>query len=180
MQFSLKWLLIAIAFVAVSLVALLNANDLWRIGLRTAVLFSVLIAIIGAVASAAATRLFCVGYAIVALPFLTNFLGADWGSDLITHSALSEVHGKLFSPKEETVAQQDVMGFPGNNFDGDLVGVRNFDGNNNTAIASVIRPKKRHFAEVGHAVLSALLGVVGGIVAVAFYRRRTRPAASSV
>jgi hypothetical protein len=176
MQFSLKWLLIAVAFAAVCLVAMLNANELWQNAFRTAVLFSVLVALIGAVASVAATRLFCVGYTIVALLFFTNFFGASWASELITQNILSDLHSRAFPFTEEKIGYlgpQTAM-----NYDGDIVGVpvSNSDG---SATILVVRPRKRHFVEVGHAALSVALGVVGGIIAVAFYRRRPTGAAQS-
>jgi hypothetical protein len=177
MQFSLKWLLIAIALVAVTLVALLNANDLWQVGFRTAALFTALVAIIGAVWSSGTTRAFCGGYVIVALSFLTNFFGAEWAADLITRDALSKIHRLAFAFTEEKI--EYLTRELRDSYDGDIVGVpaSNSDG---SATILVVRPKQQHFVEVGHAVLSIVLGVVGGIIAVAFYRRQPKPAATTV
>lgn len=168
MQFSLKWLLIAIAFVAFSLVAMLNANELWRIGFRTAVIFSGYIALLGALFSLNATRVFCAGYTIVAISFLTNFCGADWGSHLITENALSAIHSRIFAPVVVTIGGDR----PIETIDGDIIARRhNVDG---TTTLTYIRPDRFDFLGVGHSVLSVALGVIGGFIAVAFYRRRSK------
>jgi len=46
MRFSLKWLLIAVAFIAISFVALLNANDIWKYAFENAAWVFLLVAII--------------------------------------------------------------------------------------------------------------------------------------
>jgi hypothetical protein len=176
MQFSLKWLLVAIAFVAVSLVAMLNANELWQNGFRTAVLFSMLFAVIGALWSVGTVRAFWGGYAIVALCYLTRFFGTDWGSGLITTNALSAIHSHAFTFTEEKVENYPSIQLRG--YDGDIVGVP-ASYSDGTATILVVRPKQHSFIEVGHAVLSVVLGVMGGIIAAAFYRRRPKPAATS-
>jgi hypothetical protein len=119
---------------------------------------------------------FCAGYLIVALSFLTRFFGAQWASDLITRNSLSAIHGKVFAFTEEKVTMFNRQ--VERDYDGDIVGVptSNSDG---SATVLVVRPKQQHFVEVGHAALSVVLGVVGGFIAVAFYRRRPKPTAQT-
>lgn len=174
MQFSLKWLLVAIAFIAVSLVALLNANEWWRSGFRTAVQFSVLVAVIGAVWSVGTTRAFCGGYAIVTLCWFTRFFGAQW-ADLVTTDALSAIHSQAFAFNEEKV--ENYGSHIHMSYDGDIVGVPAVNSDNSATIL-VVRPRRQYFTEVGHAAFSVAFGVVGGFIAVAFYRRRPTPIAA--
>jgi hypothetical protein len=163
MHFSLKMLLIAIAFVAVSLGALLNANDLWRIGFRSAVLVTVLIAATGAVCSSGKTRAFCIGYVLFSLSFFTKFFSFAWGSELITTNALSTLHAQMFAPQTERVSG------PISSEGWDLLDISaQVDG---TSIISFIRPRRDQFVAVGHAVLSIPLGIIGGVIAMAFHRR---------
>jgi len=174
MRFSLKWLFSGVAFVAVSLVAMLNANELWRIGFRSAVLFSALVAIIGALWSVGATRAFCGGYAIMALSFVTKFFGAEWGSELITMHGLIPFHSLVAAPIDETLSQNRVIELTQADHDQEI-SVKQFIADR-MAITSIIRPRRQDFLQVGNAVLSIVLGVIGGFIAVAFYRRRPQRA----
>ncbi len=168
MQFSLKWLLAFTAFVAVSLVALINANGLWLNSFRTAVLASVLVATLGALWSVGRSRAFCGGYAIVAVCFFTRFFGEQLASDFITHDALSAIHARAFHFTQEDVRNLELVR-QSDYFDIVGVPVSNADG---SATILVVRPKRHYFLEIGHSACSILVGIIGGYIAMWFYRRR--------
>ena len=127
---------------------------------------SAYITLLGAIFSFGTTRVFCAGYVIVAISFLMELF-----SGLIAHKALVAIHSTAFAFTEEKVASFVLVQ---QSYDGDEVGVpvSNADG---SATILVVRPKQQHFIQVGHAVVSVVLGVVGGFIAVAFYRRRPKP-----
>ena len=163
MSFSIKWLLYAVAYIAVSLAALLNANELWRIGCRSAVMLTVLIATAGSVWSSGKKRAFYGGYVLFAVSLFTNFFGQ---CEFITANALTAIHKRIFEPVSETVTGP----FYPSQYDGDVLTVTNQ--NNGVLLVSSVRPERLEFLGVGHAVFAAALGVVGGYVAVWFYSHR--------
>lgn len=163
MRFSLRWLFVAILFIAVSVAALLNANELWRIGYRSGVMLAVLIAAAGALWSSGKTRAFCGGYVLFALAFFTNLFGFQ--SDFITGNAFTAIHKRSFEPISETVTGP----FYPSQYDGDVLTVTRQK--NGTLLVSAIRPERTEFLGVGHAVSTVALGVIGGYVAVWFYSR---------
>ncbi|MEX2142621.1 MAG: hypothetical protein WD894_25430 [Pirellulales bacterium] len=164
MSFSIKWLLCAVAFIAVSLAALLNANELWRIGCRSAVVLTVLIAIAGALWSSGKSRAFYGGYVLFALAFYTNLFGDQ--SEFITGNALTAIHQSLFEPTSETVTGS----FHPVSYNGDVLTV--IHQKDSTLLVTAIRPKRLEFLGVGHAIFSVAWGVIGGYVAMGFYSRR--------
>jgi hypothetical protein len=64
MSFSLRWLFVAVAFIALSVVSLLNANHHWTFAWRTSILLGLSVATIGAIASNGRARAQWVGVAI--------------------------------------------------------------------------------------------------------------------
>jgi hypothetical protein len=172
MQFSLKWFLIAITFIAVSIVAMLNANDHWRMLLQNAVLLTVLIGIAGAVCSVGKERAFAFGYVLFALVLVTNCFGFSWIPELATTRVLAALHKQIFVPTEEKVpAPVDP-----DTFNGDLLYTSQ---SAKGTIITFIRPRIDHFISVGHTVLSIPFGLLGGLIASTFYRKRLKQAARS-
>jgi hypothetical protein len=166
MQFPLRSLLIAVAFIAISLVALLNANELWRVAVRGAVVLMVLIASAGAAWSIGETRAVCGGFVLFSLPFLTVFFGFKSSSDFLSRHLLESIHSRAFAATTEIIRGP----FYPATYGGDVLTVDNQkDG---TLFVTAIRPKQQDFVVVGHAVLAVPLGVIGGLIARAFYRRR--------
>jgi hypothetical protein len=172
MQFSIKWLLVATGFVCVSLVALLYANDLFRAAFRSAVLLSILTALTGAIWSDGKRSAFCGGYVLFSLPFLTVYFGFKSSSDHFATHLLNAIHSKSFSTSSEVI---DGPFYP-SLFDGDVLSTTPIQPG--AVRVTFIRPKRQHFVEIGHAVLSIVLSVIGGTVAVWFYRHRTRNSAA--
>ena len=64
MRFSLRWLFVSVAFVAISVVALLNANEYWTFVWRIAILLGLSLAIIGALLSQGQSRALWIGVAV--------------------------------------------------------------------------------------------------------------------
>jgi hypothetical protein len=166
MSFSIKWLLFVVAYVGVSLAALLHANELWRVGFRSALLLSVLVTIAGAVWSVGRTRAFCGGYALFALLFFTDLFGSQ--SEFITASLLTTIHRGAFDSLTETISGP----FYPSAYDGDVLTV--VHQKNGTLLVTAIRPARLQFLAIGRAVLYFPFAVSGGCVAMWFYSRRQR------
>jgi hypothetical protein len=169
MSFSIKWLFFGVAYIALSLAALLNANELWRIGCRSAVVLTVLIASAGVLWSRGKARAFYGGYVLFVLPVYTNLFGFQ--SDFITANAFTAIHKSLFDPITETVTGP----FYPSSYDGDVLTVTHQK--DSTLLVTAIRPERVEFLGVGHAVFSVGLGLIGSCVAIWFLlRNEPRPA----
>jgi hypothetical protein len=72
MRFSLSWLFVAILLVAVSMVALLNANLLWAAVARTTLVLFLAFAILGGINNAGRIRAFWFGITIVGWVYLAG------------------------------------------------------------------------------------------------------------
>jgi hypothetical protein len=173
MQFSIKWLLVATGFVCVCMVGFLFAIELFRAAFRSAVLLLFLTDLTGAIWSDSKRKAFCGGYVLFALPFLTVYFGFKSSSDHFATHLLNAVHSKSFTASSELI---DGPFYP-SLFDGDVLST--IPTQPGTVRVTFIRPKRQHFVEIGHAVLSVLLSVIGGSVAVWFYRHRTSTSAAA-
>jgi lysylphosphatidylglycerol synthetase-like protein (DUF2156 family) len=169
MRFSLRWLLATVAFVAVSLVALLNATNEWRSAFENASLFALLVATAAAVYSAGERRAFCVGFVLFGLTYFVILAIGYFNNTrerLITTTGLRSVHKQIFPAKSDVVPFQEP-------FDGDVLGSATSlnDGTNNVRVM-IVRPKCTDFIGVGNAALCIPFGLLGGFIARGFYRRR--------
>jgi hypothetical protein len=100
---------------------------------------------------------------------------------------LKTLHYKIFTPATQTLAFGEwwfvdnsndpanagttEIAFPAAAVHGDVVRITKM---HNDVIVEYVRPTRDQFVAVGHAILTVVLGVVGGFVAVAFYRRRPK------
>lgn len=77
--FSIKGLLVAVGFAALSVVALLNANRHWHSGLMNIAVLLLAVSLIGTLWASYSQRAFCGGFFILTLYLLLN------GGSLRTH-----------------------------------------------------------------------------------------------
>ena len=171
MRFSLKWLLIAVAFVAVGLVALINANSVWREGLETVAAIMLLVAIVGAIASLGERRLYWLGYILFGGVFFvteTGMIPILQESQLLPNTLWSYAHQQAVRPKQEELTRDEFE----NIRDAEIL-VRHSPLSDDTLTVTLVRPSRQAFVEVGNALLCIPFGLLGGVVASAFYRRRT-------
>jgi hypothetical protein len=172
-SFSIKWLLLVVAYVAVAIAALLNANDYWRNALHAASLLLVLAAILGTIYSVGQRRAFWTGWLVFGaawfLPVFGNheFLRA-LNPRLITNG-FREIHGHLFSPTIEIVANEELDAAieRANKMQGD---VRTLSDNRHQL--TLVQPAQRDFTAVGEAVLCIPFAFLGAIIATWFWRKR--------
>jgi hypothetical protein len=170
MRFSLKWLLIAVALVAVSVVALLNANNDWRSMVENAALFAILVATAAAVYSAGERRAFCFGFALFGITYflvLASPSFSDARERLFTSAGFRIIHKQLFHAKSDVVLFREPI-------DGDVInGTALMQPDGINARVMIVRPKLSDFIAVGNALFCIPFGLLGGVIARAFYRRRT-------
>jgi hypothetical protein len=172
MRFSLKWLLIAVAFVAVGLVALLQANNVWRVAFENASLFALLVATSAAVYSLGERRAFCFGFVMFGLTYFLFGFFSNSRERLLTTTGLRAIHPKLFEAKSDVIPFEEPI-------DGDVVGTATMLPGGVNARVMIVRPRLTDFIAVGNAVVCMVFGLLGGVIARAFYRRRTTTATSS-
>jgi hypothetical protein len=177
-KFSIKSLFVAVALVAVSIVALLNANRFWNHGLMNLVVLMLALALVGMKYAAPPRRAFCGGFLILGLTYF--LLATQWWKfentwDLLPQRALGYLHGLMFQPQSEIVPvnfldrDADVV------FQGGAIG-------SDTIQAAITRPSRENFVGVGTALYCVLFGGFGGLVATWLNRQaesaaRDRPSA---
>jgi hypothetical protein len=170
MRFSLKWLLIAVAFVAVSLVALLNANNEWRSAFENISLFTLLVAASAAMYSVSERRAFCFGFVLFGFAyFLVLAIGFfnNTRERLLTTAGLRIAHKQLFQAKSDVVLFREPI-------DGDVIeGTATMQPDGINARVMIVRPKLTNFIAVGNAIFCIPFGLLGGVIARALYRRGT-------
>ena len=155
MRFSLRGLFAAVLLVAISVVGLLNANIWWVGAARAALILALSLGAVIALASKGTTRMFWMGFTIVgAIQYgmMTISTGNAEGPYLIWEGGVNWLHSKV----AREIQLPDWIDVP-------TIGQR---------VPVILVPDSAHFSAVGHCILSAMLGMVGGYVAVWFYSRR--------
>ena len=176
MRFSLRWLFVAVAFVAISVVALLNANNLWHAAIWDSALLLLLVAFVGGIWSTGHRRAFCFGYFIFAFTyfvFASGFFGFTRQELIVTTNGLQILHAKLFEPEAALIP-------PGGSAEGDLVsdhpplrdGTRRGQLPDGSLPVMIIRPGRSSFVALGNALACIPFGLIGGFIATWFYSRR--------
>jgi hypothetical protein len=163
-RFSLKWLLIAVAYIAISVGALLNANRFWRSSLESSAVALVLIALAGVIWSAGERRAFWGGsllFGAIYLLWSTGLFGLTQSIRFPPTDAFSYIHRRSFTPTTEIPESPDLSDI---DYSNEFVG--------GVATLQVIRPGNTVFTAVGNAVLAIPFALLGGVIATAFYRRR--------
>jgi hypothetical protein len=155
-RFSLRWFLIAILFIAVSVAALLNANGYWAAASRSAMFLVLPLGLVIALASRGTTRLFWMGFAVVgAVQFWSlGFARGRSDGDSLVELGIEWLHSKIVRDVDI-----EVPVYRGGKF-------LRMDPR------VVPRPHFDYFRVVGHCVISALFGLLGGCVASWVYSRR--------
>jgi hypothetical protein len=177
MQFSLKWLLAATAYVALLLVALLNANSVWQGIFQSAAATLLLVALTGAIVCVGKAKCFWIGYVIFGLVFFVGATGLVPNiekSGILPSALFSYAHGKMFERTPAKLTAADVEELSKSSEVHLLKPLP--DG---TVNAIVLRPSERRFVNVGNIALCIPFGLLGGLVATAFYRRRPRQTAQA-
>jgi hypothetical protein len=158
MRFSLRELLIAILLIAVSIVALRQANHIWVGILRSGSVFVLSAALIGSVASVGSTRAFWIGFAIAGwLQFLSMILDYCPPFNETTEGISTWLHSKIVTNVPSN-AKEDLP-FP--------PGITSYDGGQTWPW-----PQPDYFRAAFHCVLTGVFAVAGGYLAVWFYSRR--------
>jgi hypothetical protein len=154
-RFSLRWLFAAILFVAISVVALLNANVWWVGAARAALILALSLGAVIAIASKGTTRMFWMGFTIVgAIQFgiMTISTGNSERPYLIWEGAIHWFHSNV----AREVVMPDFTDVP-------TIGQR---------VPVILVPYADQFSAVAQCILSAMLGLAGGYIACWSYSRR--------
>jgi hypothetical protein len=160
-RFSMKWLLGAVAFVGLSIVALLNARWYWHSGLMNVLLVLLAASLAGMIYLGRDGRAFCGGFFIFGMfyfLFATQWWKLEREWRFMPTSGLSALHKHTFVAKNETIPPS---GFQGG---GDIVS-RGQPLPNGSVPAMVVRPSHEAFVGVGNTLLCFLFALLGGVVA---------------
>jgi hypothetical protein len=164
MRFSLRWLFVAVAFVAISVVALLNANLYWAGLARTGLIVFLASAIVGGINSRGEKRAFWFGVAIVGWIYrATAIVNCYWFASDVLSEQLSRAMWDVLD-KPQVGAEEHVFG------ERVLADGRTFT----NRIEHV--PLEKSFHLVNKCILNALFAMLGGLIATWFYRRNHRSA----
>jgi hypothetical protein len=166
MRFSLKLLLTAVAFMALSCVALLNANQPWVLVARNLVRLTVVVAIVGTVWCIGKERAWWSGYGVFIVVYINSGFGFLWVEESLTYKAFSYIHPHIASQVTETFSDPSAS-------DSRSVLSRQENPDGSLAV-TYLKPMEERFIRVGDAICAVLSGVLGGFIAVAFYRRRPK------
>jgi hypothetical protein len=166
-KYSIKSLFAAVALVAVSIAALLNANSYWRSGLMNLVVLLLALALIGMQYAAPPRRAFCGGFLILGLTYF--LLATQWWKfektwELLPQAALRYLHRQMFQPQNEIIGPVDF-----NVPNADVVSQGRQLPNGRMSV-TVIRPSRENFVGVGTALFCLLFGLSGGLVATRLNR----------
>jgi hypothetical protein len=157
MRFTLRGLLVAIAFVAVSVVALLYANWYWVGAARSVVILSLSIAVCGGIFARGAARAFWLGFAILGWIHFASVGFAHWRGYgyLITDQGISWLHTKVAREQEMMPSADDPFGPRG------------------TPLRPIIvrRPDLDYFEKVARCITTIVIAGLGGFVGVYFQTR---------
>ena len=153
MQFSLRWLFIAILFLAVSAAALLNANEHWAGAARTAIIVLLSLAAVFAYLASGKYRAFWLGFAVVGTAHFasTRFAAFYYHSNDYNHvvadAAIEWLHGVI--AHEERGEVNPIIG------------------------RTTLQVEK--FRIVARCITVVPLALLGGCIAVWFHSRRNPP-----
>ena len=127
---------------------------------------TVLIAIVGAVWCIDKQRALWGGYAFFIVSYINSGFGFLYVEEPLTYKALSYIHPQIVSAVTETFYPP----FGSTNVSNTLLSrAENPDG---SITVTYLKPTVEHFIRVGDVIIAVLVGLLGGFIATAFYRRR--------
>ena len=144
MQFSLKWMLAAVAFVGFGCTALYNANETWAMATMAITIIGLLVAVLAAVY--AQPRAFYVGMCLFGWSYLVLTYGPTMRDSVrplaVTDGILDLVY--------EVVKRDSPPAFVGQ--------------------PNIPVPRNRYFQPVGHSLFALIFAFIGGVVGNWFSR----------
>jgi hypothetical protein len=155
MRFSLKTMLAASAFIAVSVAGLHYANLPWAAFFYTAAFLSVLTGIVGSLVCSWPTRAFWIGFAV--------FGGGYFWLALI-HEARVEVQGFGVQVPEPDLGTTHLLIWADRLLRSERSGTPGFQRRS----LSGPRSTREYFVQVGHGIFTMLLALIGGALGKAF------------
>ena len=157
MQFSLKFMGVAVFFAAFICVALLNANRLWGQIVFTFAVLLLLCSIISAVYSRGGTRAYWLGASVFGWGYFVLAMGLPligFENEMVTHGILNSLRGTI--QKQVKASEADVR-----------EGTEGFRRTSPTgmAVTFVLIPTRLDFSILVHSLWTILFAGVGGLVA---------------
>jgi hypothetical protein len=148
-RFSLKWLLAAIAFIALGCAALANASAFWEMVIVSLGWCLILTAVLAGIFRRGSSQAFAIGFVVVLVAYLlidARFEYRDRGNRIATTAVLRHLHSAVI--REVPYEPQPTI--------------------------MVIRPQWGYFRPIGQWLWSIVFGFVGGLLARHFHTRRER------
>ena len=192
-RFSLRTLMLFIVLVALELTALRNANIVWARVMAMLTIALIGLAVLWAALRRGRERAWWSGFALAATAYVIVSLGPAWPQLFTTH-LLEWIHAKVVEPGivsfEMSRWDKDTLLYTTEAWDGSLHTTkvpesvaRSISSNELLASIGPVNPwrsalpgalNRTAFHRVGQALFSLLAGLVGGTLAVVFYRKRAR------
>jgi hypothetical protein len=170
-RFSLRALLLAVAFVALAIVATKNANYTWLVALEMLAYLFLFTAIVGAIFARGERRAFWIGCAIFGWGFwlagaLSSYVRLPgWRvEDVVAEVLIRVFPAQIDLREDEYLGRIDVQHMQ------KILDWR--DGNNVAWVRLDDVERVQRLPEVTRALLVIVAGVIGGVVAGWFYRSR--------
>ena len=111
MTFSMKWLFVVIAYIAISVAALLNANSVWHHSLHSSTVLLVLLALVAAVWSLGERRAFwggCFLWGVVYFGWFAGYVRFEGSNTLVPSKVWWSIHSRMFTARSETLPMDDI------------------------------------------------------------------------
>lgn len=160
MRFSLRWLFGAILFASVASASLVYASQPISDALAAALGLFLVIVLIGAAYGRTTIAAFCGGCAIAGWAYLLCLCLPN--SSINPSAPLPTVAADRAFGKLHELISRELRAEPIN---GELTGAYYVDG-----VPHIRRPMWEPFAKAGHSLTAFLLAIIGGAVALMFYR----------
>ena len=190
MKFSIRLLLGLVAFFAVGITALLNANEIWYRLLLTATILILTVGTLAAVGRTGPTRYFWVGFVVVGVAYMVAIFGFQTHTreHLVTNDALQFFHAKVqttITGSHEEILEQypnasdyTIIGrggvTPAMGMGAGGIGMgRGMAGMQIGAMQFVYTsPERAPFMAIGHLLYTLLFAFLGGVVTRYFFVTR--------
>lgn len=183
MRISVKGVLLAVAAVAVSCAALINANDVWAAVVYGVTLGCLFVAIVGAIFRRGHRRAFWAGFAVFGWGYfllmgatLENPLGGRAGG-LPTSLLLVKLHDVVATEDVADVAEDRRGrrgGYGGNDGGYGGGGHGGGYGGGYGGASRPVTPRQLEFAQIGHLASLLLFACAGGLVGQQFFASSER------
>lgn len=178
MAFSLRWLLVAVAFAGLVVAGMMNANRFWIAGVNGLFLFICGCFFVLALYGSAASRAFAVGHLFFTVGYFLlahGYAGRGAQEYFLTHHLFESLHPRL-SDQVELVSPGGIYPEYVHPNSADAynqarrIGSSAFLSTSGIVVVETL-PSEADFIRLGHTFFAIIVGVIGGVIASAVQRR---------